>query len=77
MLQPFMQMASLSHSMNFHREFRFDTSWLCHVMSSPTTSGGRGFALGEVWSEDGRLVASTSQEGLMRVRSTERDRPAG
>ena len=52
-------------------------AWLCHVMRSPSASGGRGFALGEVWSEDGRLVASTSQEGLMRVRSTERDRPAG
>lgn len=71
-----LQAASLSHSVTFHRPFRMD-AWLCHVMRSPSASGGRGFALGEVWSEDGRLVASTSQEGLMRVRSTERDRPAG
>lgn len=64
---PQMQIASLSHSIHFHREFRID-DWLCHVMRSPSASGGRGFALGEVWTEDGVLVASTAQEGLIRFR---------
>ena len=45
--------------------FRCD-EWLCHVMESPAASGARGFALGEIWSEAGVLVASTSQEGLIR-----------
>ena len=64
---PDMQCASLSHGIHFHRSFRLDKQWLCHVMTSPSSSGGRGFALGEVWTEDGVLVASTSQEGLIRA----------
>ena len=68
---PQMQAGSLSHSMHFHHpsRFRLDTEWLCHVMRSPVASGGRGFALGEVWTESGLLVATTSQEGLVRMRS--------
>jgi acyl-CoA thioesterase-2 len=38
-------------------------------MSSPVASGGRGFARGEVWTESGLLVATTCQEGLIRMRS--------
>ena len=57
--------ASLTHAMHFHQPFRCD-EWLCHVMESPSSSGARGFATGEIWSEGGVLVASTSQEGLIR-----------
>ncbi|GMH50005.1 hypothetical protein TrRE_jg4478 [Triparma retinervis] len=67
MWMPNMQMASLSHSMVFHRDFKLDEQWLCHAMYSPTSSGGRGYSLGEFWTEDGDLIASTSQEGLIRV----------
>eukprot|EP00520_Triparma_pacifica_P004365 CAMPEP_0118650916 /NCGR_PEP_ID=MMETSP0785-20121206/10500_1 /TAXON_ID=91992 /ORGANISM="Bolidomonas pacifica, Strain CCMP 1866" /LENGTH=283 /DNA_ID=CAMNT_0006543319 /DNA_START=103 /DNA_END=950 /DNA_ORIENTATION=+ len=42
MWQKNMQMASLSHSMVFHRDFKLDEQWLCHAMYSPTSSGGRG-----------------------------------
>ncbi len=58
--------ASIDHAMWFHRDFRVD-EWLLYVMESPSASGSRGFALGNVFSRDGRLVASVAQEGLMRV----------
>jgi acyl-CoA thioesterase-2 len=59
-------MASIDHAMWFHRSVRVD-DWLLYATDSPSASGARGFARGSVFSRDGRLVASTSQEGLMRV----------
>jgi acyl-CoA thioesterase-2 len=41
--------------------------WLLYSIDSPSASGARGFSRGEVYSVDGRLVASTSQEGMIRV----------
>lgn len=64
-LTPGMQVASLDHSMWFHSRFRAD-EWLLHVVDSPRASGARGLVRGRVFSRDGRLVASTAQEGLMR-----------
>ncbi|HMK86326.1 MAG TPA: acyl-CoA thioesterase II [Steroidobacteraceae bacterium] len=58
--------ASIDHAMWFHREARVD-EWLLYATDSPSASGARGFARGSVFSRDGRLVASTSQEGLVRV----------
>ena len=58
--------ASLDHAMWFHRPFRVD-DWLLYSMDSPSAGGARGFTRGSVWSRDGRLVASTAQEGLIRV----------
>jgi acyl-CoA thioesterase II len=60
------QLASLDHAMWFHRPFRID-DWLLYAMESPNASGGRGFARGKFFSRDGRLVASTAQEGVVRV----------
>ena len=62
------QMASIDHAMWFHRPFRAD-QWLLYVQDSPSASGARGFNRGLVYADDGRLVASVAQEGLMRVRS--------
>jgi acyl-CoA thioesterase-2 len=59
-------MASIDHAMWFHRPVRVD-DWLLFVTDSPSSSGARGFTRGSVFSQDGRLVASTSQEGLMRL----------
>jgi acyl-CoA thioesterase-2 len=59
-------MASLDHALWFHREVRMD-EWLLYALDSPTSSGARGLARGQFFTEDGRLVASTTQEGLMRV----------
>jgi acyl-CoA thioesterase-2 len=60
------QLASLDHAMWFHRPFRVD-DWLLYAMESPNASGGRGLALGRFFTRDGRLVASTAQEGVVRV----------
>ncbi len=63
-----MQVASLDHVMWFHEPFRVD-EWLLHVMDSPRAHGGRGLVRGRVFTRDGRLVASTAQEGLIRRRA--------
>jgi acyl-CoA thioesterase-2 len=64
---PSMQSASLDHTIWFHRPFRAD-EWLLYDQVSPSASGGRGFALGRVFAQDGRLVATVAQEGLIRHR---------
>jgi acyl-CoA thioesterase-2 len=64
---PRLQPASLDHAMWFHRPFRAD-EWLLYDQVSPSASGGRGFASGRLFTEDGRLVASVVQEGLVRLR---------
>jgi acyl-CoA thioesterase-2 len=61
--------ASLDHAMWFHRPFRIDR-WLLFVQDSPTASGGRGLARGQVYTEAGDLVVSVVQEGLLRRRET-------
>jgi acyl-CoA thioesterase-2 len=60
------QLASLDHAMWFHRPFRAD-DWLLYAMESPNAAGGRGLALGRFFTRDGTLVASTAQEGVVRV----------
>jgi acyl-CoA thioesterase II len=60
------QMASLDHAMWFHRPFRVD-EWLLYSTESPNASGARGFALGRFFKRDGTLVASTAQEGVIRI----------
>lgn len=67
-LTPGMQVASLDHTMYFHRPFRMD-DWLLYAMDSPSASGARGLARGQFFTQSGVLVASTVQEGLMRQRS--------
>lgn len=63
---PHLQFASLDHAMWFHRPFRMD-DWLLHVMESPSASGARGLVRGRFYNQEGALVASTMQEGLMRL----------
>lgn len=65
---PGMQVASLDHAIWFHGDFRVD-EWLLYVMDSPAASSGRGLVRGQIFTRDGRLVASTAQEGLIRKRS--------
>lgn len=64
-LTPGMQVASLDHAMYFHRPFRLD-DWLLHLVESPSSSGARGLVRGRFFTRDGRLVATTAQEGLIR-----------
>ncbi len=62
------QMASLDHAMWFHRGHALN-DWLLYTQDSPTTIGSRGFSRGFLYARDGRLIASTAQEGLVRVRT--------
>lgn len=62
------QTASLDHILWFHRPTNF-SRWHLYVQDSPSASGARGFNRGSIYREDGVLVASAAQEGLMRERS--------
>ncbi len=61
-----LQTASLDHALWFHRAFRFD-EWILIAMDSPASGGSRGFNRGTMFTEDGTLIGSVAQEGLMRV----------
>jgi len=58
--------ASLDHAMWFHRPARAD-EWLLYAQESPSASGARGMGMGRIFTADGALVASTAQEGMMRL----------
>ncbi|ORX77867.1 Thioesterase/thiol ester dehydrase-isomerase [Basidiobolus meristosporus CBS 931.73] len=61
--------ASLDHAMWFHEPFRAD-EWLLYELESPRSVGGRGLAFGRIFTQDGRLVVSFAQEGLIRMSET-------
>ncbi len=61
------QAASLDHAMWFHRPHALD-GWLLYTMDSPSTQAARGFTRGAIYAEDGTLIASVAQEGLIRLR---------
>ncbi len=61
-----LQIASLDHSMWFHRPFRMD-EWLLYVQDSPSASAARGFSRGSIYRQNGELVVSVAQEGLIRL----------
>ena len=62
-----MQVASLDHAMWFHQPVDVN-QWLLYAQDSPSASAGRGLTRGNIFSQDGHLVASTVQEGLIRLR---------
>lgn len=66
-VDPTVQAASLDHAMWFHHSFRMD-EWLLYDTESPSASNARNFNRGLIYSQDGKLIASVVQEGLMRVR---------
>ena len=68
-MTPNLQAASLDHTIYFHKPIRAD-EWLLHDLDSTVTSNARGLNFGRMW-QNGQLVASTVQEGLMRLRETE------
>ena len=65
--EPRLISASIDHAMWFHRPARADR-WLLHDQDTPSASGGRGLGRGRMFDQEGRLVATTVQEGLMRLR---------
>ena len=62
------QVASLDHSMWFHRPFKTD-EWLLYAQDSPYSGGARGFNRGSFYTQEGKLIASATQEGLIRLHS--------
>ncbi|RFA14630.1 acyl-CoA thioesterase II [Subtercola boreus] len=65
-MTPGMKVASLDHAMWWHRPGRAD-EWVLYTQESPSATGGRGLALGRMFSRDGTLLASIAQEGTIRV----------
>jgi acyl-CoA thioesterase-2 len=65
-MQPTLQAASIDHTIWFHREFRID-EWILYAIESPNASGAKGLCFGKFYRQDGALIASTTQEGLIRV----------
>ncbi|MCB0659397.1 MAG: acyl-CoA thioesterase II [Saprospiraceae bacterium] len=61
-----MQIASLDHAMWFHRPIKTD-EWLLYVVESSNAINGRAFCTGKIFDLHGNLIASTAQEGLIRL----------
>ena len=68
-LSPSLQCASLDHTMYFHKPFRVD-EWMLYDMDATVSASSRGLNFGRMW-QNGELVCSTIQEGLIRVREIE------
>jgi acyl-CoA thioesterase-2 len=66
LLQGNVQMASLDHAMWFHRHVRLN-DWMLYSIDSPNASSARGLSRGSIFSRDGTLIASTAQEGVIRL----------
>jgi len=58
--------ASLDHAMWFHRQAKVD-EWMLYVQESPSAQGGRGLSLGRIYSQEGLLLATVAQEGMVRI----------
>lgn len=67
-IQPHVQSASLDHTIWFHDRFRID-DWLLYTMDSPWAKNARGLNHGKMFTREGKLIATTMQEGLIRDRS--------
>ena len=65
---PRLRPASLDHAMWFHRPARAD-QWLLYTQSSPSARSGRGLGLGHMFADDGRLLATVAQEGMVRLKA--------
>ncbi len=66
---PGLKVASLDHAMWWHRPGRVD-EWMLYLQESPTAIGGRGLATGRIYSQSGTLMATVTQEGMVRVPET-------
>lgn len=68
-LSPNLQCASIDHAIYFHKPLRAD-EWMLYDMEASVTANSRGLNYGRMW-QNGQLVCSTVQEGLIRLRETE------
>jgi acyl-CoA thioesterase-2 len=67
---PDMQIASLDHTLWYHRPFEVH-EWHLYVQESPTAAASLGLVHGHIFARDGRLVATVAQQGLIRLRARE------
>ncbi|WP_217557036.1 acyl-CoA thioesterase II [Vibrio metschnikovii] len=67
LMTPNFQVATIDHSIWFHRPFKMD-EWLLYAIESPTASNTRGLVRGEIYNQQGALVATAVQEGVMRFK---------
>jgi acyl-CoA thioesterase-2 len=65
---PRLIIASLDHTLWLHRPFRAD-EWLLYTCDAPAAFDARGFVRGQIFTRDGKLVASAAQEGLIRMKA--------
>ena len=65
-VEPGMNVASLDHAMWWHRYARAD-EWILYTQTSPSASSSRGLAIGKMFTRDGTMIATTVQEGMMRL----------
>lgn len=68
-ISPSLQCASIDHAMYFHKPFRVD-EWMLYDMEATVSVSSRGLNFGRMW-QNGELVCSTTQEGLIRLREIE------
>lgn len=61
-----MQLASLDHAIWFHRNPTNYNDWFLYHVDNPSNSNARGFTIGKIFDKKGNLIASVTQEGLMR-----------
>ncbi|CAG7951227.1 unnamed protein product [Penicillium salamii] len=62
-------MVSLDHSIYFHNPLAFRADeWMLTEMESPWAGEGRGLAIQKIWSKDGVLIATCTQEGVVRLK---------
>lgn len=65
-LSPRLSVASLDHAMWWHRDVKVD-DWFLYVQDAPSAQGGRGLGTACIYGQDGTLVATTAQEGMVRL----------
>ncbi|EPZ5153044.1 acyl-CoA thioesterase [Acinetobacter baumannii] len=68
-ISPSLQCASIDHAIYFNRPLRAD-EWMLYDMEATVSAASRGLNFGRMW-QNGQLVCSTVQEGLMRLREIE------
>ncbi|UZD63659.1 acyl-CoA thioesterase [Brevibacterium sp. JSBI002] len=67
---PGLLVASLDHAMWWHHRVRVD-EWMLYVQESPAAQGGRGLGYGRIFAQDGTLLATVAQEGMVRVKEVQ------
>lgn len=68
-MSPKIMIASLDHTMWFHKpDFEFN-DWILYTMDSPYSGNSRGLGRGTFFTREGEVIASVTQEGLLRTKT--------